>query len=380
MSLLSILKILNRDETFPNSQKRTLRDILSALWAEAANNINGVGLIKQDGTIPLTADWDVGAFDITAKRLISDVATGTAPLVVSSTTAVANLKAASVVTNANLTGPVTSVGNATAITNGTISNAMLANGAVASLSGTNTGDQTSITGNAGTVTTNANLTGPVTSVGNATSIANGSVSVSKLANGTDGELITWDSNGVATTVAVGTAGHTLTSNGAGAAPTFQLGMDFSANAGTAATGAATTGEELTHYEEGTWTLNVWDSSLSSSEGQTYAAQTGTFTRIGRMVFINGSVTPTSKGTLDTAHTLRIGPLPYTCAAVNASLAINNFGDIALTAPATVLFALVSASNNYLTVYANDTGITPRPVIISEFSNTGYMTFSGFYQV
>lgn len=38
-------------------------------------------------------------------------------------------------------------------------------------SGTNTGDQTSVTGNAGTVTTNANLTGPITSVGNATAIA-----------------------------------------------------------------------------------------------------------------------------------------------------------------------------------------------------------------
>ena len=49
--------------------------------------------------------------------------------------------AATVTTNANLTGPVTSTGNATAIANGAISNAMLANGAVANLSGTNTGDQ-----------------------------------------------------------------------------------------------------------------------------------------------------------------------------------------------------------------------------------------------
>ena len=49
--------------------------------------------------------------------------------------------AATVTTNANLTGPVTSVGNATSITNGAITNAMLANGAVANLSGTNTGDE-----------------------------------------------------------------------------------------------------------------------------------------------------------------------------------------------------------------------------------------------
>lgn len=50
--------------------------------------------------------------------------------------------AATVTTNANLTGPVTSTGNATAIGNGAITNAMLANAAVANLSGTNTGDQT----------------------------------------------------------------------------------------------------------------------------------------------------------------------------------------------------------------------------------------------
>ncbi len=54
--------------------------------------------------------------------------------------------AATVTTNANLTGPVTSTGNTTAIANGAISNAMLANSAVANLSGTNTGDQTSIVG------------------------------------------------------------------------------------------------------------------------------------------------------------------------------------------------------------------------------------------
>lgn len=37
-------------------------------------------------------------------------------------------------------------------------------------SGINTGDQTNITGNAATVTTNANLSGAVTSVGNVTTM------------------------------------------------------------------------------------------------------------------------------------------------------------------------------------------------------------------
>jgi hypothetical protein len=45
--------------------------------------------------------------------------------------------------------------------------------------------------------------------------------VTGLANGTDGELITWSAAGVPETVAVGTAAQVLTSNGVGAAPTFQ---------------------------------------------------------------------------------------------------------------------------------------------------------------
>lgn len=47
------------------------------------------------------------------------------------------------------------------------------------------------------------------------------VDVADLANGTDGELITWNSSGVAATVGAGTSAQVLTSNGAGAAPTFQ---------------------------------------------------------------------------------------------------------------------------------------------------------------
>ena len=50
---------------------------------------------------------------------------------------------------------------------------------IGNTSGTNTGDQTNITGNAATVTTNANLTGVVTSVGNATAIADAALSVAK---------------------------------------------------------------------------------------------------------------------------------------------------------------------------------------------------------
>jgi hypothetical protein len=52
-------------------------------------------------------------------------------------------------------------------------------------------------------------------------IADDAVTLAKLDSGTDGELITWDASGNPAAVAVGSSGQVLTSNGAGAAPTFQ---------------------------------------------------------------------------------------------------------------------------------------------------------------
>lgn len=46
-----------------------------------------------DGTRALSADWDAGAFEIRAQTFESDVVTGTAPLVIASTTLVSNLNA-----------------------------------------------------------------------------------------------------------------------------------------------------------------------------------------------------------------------------------------------------------------------------------------------
>ncbi len=64
---------------------------------------------------------------------------------------------------------------------------------------------------------------------NATGNSLSNVDVADLANGTDGELITWSSSAAPATVAVGTSGQVLTSNGVGAAPTFQSGGTVTAS-------------------------------------------------------------------------------------------------------------------------------------------------------
>ena len=70
------------------------------------------------------------------------------------------------------------------------------------------------------VTGNATHTGDVTG-STALTIGAKKVTLAMMEDGTDGELITYDASGVAAKVAVGTAAQVLTSNGAGAAPTFQ---------------------------------------------------------------------------------------------------------------------------------------------------------------
>jgi len=76
----------------------------------------------------------------------------------------------------------------------------------------------------GTITAdNLTATGTLTATltGTATTVVDDAITLAKMAAGTDGNLITYDTNGDPAYVTTGTATHVLTSNGAGAAPTFQ---------------------------------------------------------------------------------------------------------------------------------------------------------------
>ena len=136
--------------------------------------------------------------------------------------------AATVTTNANLTGPVTSAGNATAIANGAISNAMLANGAVANLSGTNTGDNATNSQYSGLVS-NATHTGDATgNVGltvkgiNGTILSNLTTGILKNTTGTgvpsiavaaDFPILNQNTTGTAGSTATLATARTISTNG-----------------------------------------------------------------------------------------------------------------------------------------------------------------------
>lgn len=63
------------------------------LNADQLDGLHDTAFIKANGTVALSADWDAGSYEIRAQTLESDVATGTAPLTVASTTMVDNLSA-----------------------------------------------------------------------------------------------------------------------------------------------------------------------------------------------------------------------------------------------------------------------------------------------
>ena len=74
-----------------NITAQHMRD--TALSIDNKINADAGGDLKADGTVPLTDNWNVGVFKITANQFQSDVAIGTAPFVVTSTTTVSNLSA-----------------------------------------------------------------------------------------------------------------------------------------------------------------------------------------------------------------------------------------------------------------------------------------------
>lgn len=57
---------------------------------------NDLMMIQKDGSVALTANWDAGSYEIRSQTFQSDIATGTAPFTVASTTVVTNLNADSV--------------------------------------------------------------------------------------------------------------------------------------------------------------------------------------------------------------------------------------------------------------------------------------------
>jgi hypothetical protein len=139
---------------------------------------------------------------------------------------------------------------------------------------------------------------------------------------------------------------TITSDGYLRLTSNSGGIQF--NGDTAAANA------LDDYEEGTWTMGV--SFGGAAVGVTYAANTGTYTKIGRQVTVNGYLALSSKGS--SAGAAVITGLPFT---------IQNSQN-ALTASSTCLFS-VSFANQHQSFGRNNSTI----IDLQEVTEAGVAT-------
>jgi len=90
-------KILVADQTTGTAPLTiTSTTVVDNLNVDQVDGKDSTDFVLADGSQALTANWDVGAYTITGTQFISDIATGTAPFTVASTTKVTNLQADSV--------------------------------------------------------------------------------------------------------------------------------------------------------------------------------------------------------------------------------------------------------------------------------------------
>ena len=155
------------------------------------------------------------------------------------------------------------------------------------------------------------------------------------------------------------------------------GIDFSATAGTSATGAATVSELLDDYEEGTWTPRITDT--DDNTGWTGDIKNGVYTKIGNIILFRFNIRSTSMGGLTTSNTAFIEGLPFAssagehfvdfCYGVNLAIAAgNNIGGYVDASDVRITLALWDATGGSTTM------------LLSEISANGSLTGGGFYHV
>jgi hypothetical protein len=309
----------------------------------------------------------------TPSALVGTNITGTATaFTASNVTTNANLtggvtsvgNAATVVTNANLTGDVTSVGNATTLTNAPV----IAKVLTGYVSGAGTVAATDSILQAiqklnGNNATNANLTGAVTSVGNATLL--GSFTTAQLLAAVTGETgtgaVVFGTSPTLTTPALGTPSALVGTNITGTATSFTAsnvttnanltGDVTSVGNATTLTNAPVIAKVLTGYVSGVGTVAATDSILQAIQKLNGNAADGTNITTGtvaaaRVATLNQSTTG-SAATLTTGRTIAItGDLAYTSPSFNGSGNVTAAGTLA-----TVNASVGSFTNASVTVNA-----------------------------
>jgi hypothetical protein len=148
-----------------------------------------------------------------------------------------------------------------------------------------------------------------------------------------------------------TAGNVIPANG--------YGIDFSATSGTG------TSELLADYEEGTWTPSLGGDT-------TYTQQVGEYTKIGRIVYLRGTL---QINVLGTGSTTAVTGLPFNGINKRASGSCGYYGTTAVLVNQ-LTPVINSATMSFVDSPTLGTGVTDSPAI---FGNGTFIFFTVTYQ-
>lgn len=171
----------------------------------------------------------------------------------------------------------------------------------------------------------------------------------------------------AANIATGATSTVLTGQGVGSSPTFSATPDvtsMSFGGGTA----------LANYVQGTFTPAV--AFGGGTTGIKYSTQTGTYTRVGRLVFISFIFTLTSKGS--STGTATITGMPVT-AGLNSQIIPCQADSLTYTGD-TFPFCAINNASTTLSVFASGSNTTFATMADTNFANTTTFRCQGFYFV
>ena len=338
---------------------------------QITNGTTGSGAVVL-ATSPTLVTPDLG----TPTALVGTNITGTA----------AGLTAGTVTTNANLTGGVTSVGNAaTVVTNANLTGEATSTGNAVTLTNSAVISKviTGFTSGAGTVaatdsilqaiqkldgnnSTNANLTGVITSVGNATSIASQTGTGTKFVVDTSPTLITPDLGTPTALVGTNITGTATAFTASNVTTNANLTGEATSVGNTATlTNSAVIGKVITGFTSGAGVVAATDTILQAIQklnGNTAASGSGTVTSVS-VVTANGisgtvatptitpaitlSLTTTGTGTTYVADTSPTITTPVIAQINDAS------------GNAEVKFSSIASAVNQVTIENSATGLPPH---------------------
>jgi hypothetical protein len=162
------------------------------------------------------------------------------------------------------------------------------------------------------------------------------------------------------TIGVGEA----TPSTSGSGITFPATQSASSNANT-----------LDDYEEGSWTPII--GGTEGASGQTYASQTGKYTKIGNLVWATGAFTLTAKGTFSGAYVCITG-LPFAGIEVDGQISVGYFGNL----NANKVFVGGYTSGSLIVLTANSaasSSLTVSGFGQADIANNTYISFTVVYK-